>query len=205
MKSKCPVTRSIFNKLVHKQNLPHIEVEAAVKLLQMDAILCKDEEAEEEVCEKKSQGSIDLSCLEGRCLESLAYSWRKLIKKCDGVEREQGSDDETDVDMPVPSMSLSSLLQNLRQFSPSVLAGLLMLTSVQYEDELSQSHRQSRRTREILARKDSPSQNSEDVVHPKLFASGEVVRATYGHVETRDDGDDNCEKLRIGVDGRASE
>jgi hypothetical protein len=136
MKSKCPVTRSIFNKLVHKQNLPHIDVEAAVKLLQMDAILCKDEEAEEEkeVCEKKSQRSIGLSCLEGRCLESLACIWRKLIKKCDGVEREQGSDDETDAD--VPSMSLSSLLENLRQFSPSVLAELFMLTSVQYEDKL---------------------------------------------------------------------
>jgi hypothetical protein len=198
MKSKCPVTRSIFNKLVHKQNLPHIEVEAAVKLLQMDAILCKDEEAEEEVCEKKSQRSIGLSCLEERCLESLAYSWRKLIKKCDGVEREQGSDDETDAD--VPFMSLSSLLENLRQFSPSVLANLLMLTSVQYEDKLAHSHGETRRTREILTRKDSTFQNSEDAVHPKLFASGEVDNVTYGHVETRDDGNDSCEKLRIGVD-----
>jgi hypothetical protein len=164
----------------------------------MDAILCKDEEAEEGACEKKSQRSIGLSCLEERCLESLACSWRKLIKKCDGVEREQGSDDETDAD--VPSMSLSSLLENLRQLSPSVLAELLMLTSVQYEGKLAQSHRETRRTREILARKDSTSQNSEDAVHPKLFASGEVDNVTYGHVETRDDGDDNCEKLRIGVD-----
>jgi hypothetical protein len=204
---KCPVTRPIFNKLVQKRYLPHIEVEAAVKLLQMDALLCKDEEAEEEqeVSDEKSERSNALSCLEERCLESLAYSWRKMIKKCDSVEREEGSDDETDTD--VPSMSLSSLLDNLRQFSPNVLADLLVLTSVQYEDTLAQNHRQTRRTREILAPKDSKSQktgfNSEDAVRPKLFACGVVAdKVAYGHVETRDEGDDNYEKLRIGVDSR---
>jgi hypothetical protein len=206
MKSKCPLTRSIFNKLVHKQNLPHIEVEAALKLLQMDAILCKDEEAEveQEALNNKVQRSIALSCLEERCLESLAYSWRDLMKKYDGVERENGSDDETDID--VPSMSLASLLESLRQFSPSVLADLLVLTSVQYEDKLAQSHRQSRRTKEILARKDSQSQNtgfnSQDAVHPKLLACGMVDQAEYGHAEARDEGDDDYERARSGVGSR---
>ena len=190
MKLKCPVTRSIFNKLVHKQHLPHIEAEAALKLLQMDAMLCKDEEAEEEkeAPDKKGQRSIVLSCLEERCLESLADSWSKLMKKCD----------VTDIDGP--SMSLSSLLKNLRQFSPSVLAELLVLTSVQYEDKLAQSVRQTRRAREILARKDSSQSqktgfDSEDAVNPKSFAYGGMVdKVTYGHVESRDDCDDNNER-----------
>jgi hypothetical protein len=127
------LSRKVFKKLIDSKNLPALDSEAALKLLQVDAALAKedennmtgDDQADSTAAITKLKKK--LTYFEERCLHALAMGWRTKIMG--------GSTNLTD---------------NLQEVAPHVLAELLVMVSKQYEEQMTKTQRLAKRTHAIL-------------------------------------------------------
>ena len=139
------LTRSLFDKLTSKVYLPHIDAGAAMKLLKVDGMLAKGTTSD-----RGEADDIQLTCLQERCVHSLIQNWREFMRQCsqrDNIENENvhRSNKNGVQESAFSLLSLSALSESLRFVAPQVLADLLVLTSLKYETQLSNSRESNNR------------------------------------------------------------
>ena len=139
--TKSPIlTRHMFEKLTSKLYLPHMDTDAAMKLLKVDGMLGK------EMSQRDELDDMPLTCLQERCVQSLIQNWRGFMRQCN--ERDNGGDEN--IEPTFSLLSLSALSESLRFVAPQVLADLLVLTSLQYETHLAKEWTGNNRTIDLV-------------------------------------------------------
>jgi hypothetical protein len=155
--SKQKLSRQVFERLINPKHLPAMDSDAALKLLQVDAAIAREDDTGTHIEGDPGDSTAaitkavkKLTYFEERCLQALVATWTTTMN---------GKDND--------------LVESLQRVAPHILSELLVMVSRQYEGKLAQNKRMTNRNHQILdpsfPRKVPPRRSDETKKNPPYY------------------------------------